>query len=223
MNFVLIPAGKFQMGSPEYELDRDPDETLHTVIITKPFYLGMNLVTQAQVNSVLSTTSRDTSSLPAVNISYQDVQAFCAKLSMLSGEGDTKWKYRLPTEAEWEYACRAGTRTAFSFGNQCGAQQANCNGFEPYGAIAPTKYLMHATPIGSYMANGFGLFDMHGNVWEWCNDSYGQYDPKVIEDPTGPAQGRYRVIRGGSYLRAAYKCRSAQRDFESADAKALDL
>jgi len=121
--------------------------------------------------------------------------------------------YRLPTEAEWEYACRAGTTTPFHFGSQLNGRQANCNGTVPYGTDTEGPNLEKTTPVGNYPANAWGLYDMHGNVWEWCSDWYGEYPAGSVTDPSGPAAGSYRVFRGGSWGNDAVCCRSAYRDW----------
>ena len=120
--------------------------------------------------------------------------------------------YRLPTEVEWEYACRAGTTTPFHFGSQLNGRQANCDGTVPYGTDTEGPNLEKTTPVGNYPANAWGLYDMHGNVWEWCSDWYGEYPSASLTDPNGPANGSNRVFRGGSWYGVAVNCRSARRD-----------
>ena len=120
-------------------------------------------------------------------------------------------KYRLPTEAEWEYACRAGTATPFHFGSQLNGRQANCRGTFPYGTDTEGPYLEKTSLVGKYLANAWGLYDMHGNVWEWCSDWYGDYPSGSLTNPSGPATGLRRVIRGGGWGFDAVFCRSAYR------------
>ena len=120
-------------------------------------------------------------------------------------------KYRLPTEAEWEYACRAGTMTPFNFGSQLNGRQANCDGTRPYGTDTKGPNLEKTSPVGTYPANAWGLYDMHGNVWEWCSDWYGEYPSGSVTDPSGPARGWQRVYRGGDWRVDAVNCRSADR------------
>ena len=133
---------------------------------------------------------------------------FCRRLSAQEGV-----QYSLPTEAQWEYACRAGTTTPFHFGSQLNGMEANCDGNYPYGTGTKGPYLQHPTTVGSYGSNGFGLFDMHGNVWEWCQDWHEQnyYRNSPTEDPTGPQTGSVRVLRGGSWVDDGSYCRSASR------------
>jgi formylglycine-generating enzyme required for sulfatase activity len=120
-------------------------------------------------------------------------------------------KYRLPTESEWEYACRTGTNTPFHFGSELNGRQANCDGTVPYGTDSDGPYLKKTTPVGKYPANAWGLYDMHGNVWEWCSDWYGEYPAGSLTNPSGPATGSIRIVRGGSWLDDAVYCRSANR------------
>ncbi len=136
---------------------------------------------------------------------------FCRKLSALPGELSAGRAYRLPTEAEWEFACRAGTTTPFHFGSQWNGREANCNGNHPYGTTTKGPYLERTTTVGSYASNGFGLYDMHGNVWEWCSDWYGDY-ATTVDDPTGPVEAMPRVLRGGCWDDGGQCCRSAYRD-----------
>jgi formylglycine-generating enzyme required for sulfatase activity len=229
MKLSLIPAGKFLMGSPETEPERDPEEVPHEVTITRPFYMGVYPVTQAEFARIMGGGIRPGAFFnarqgggpdhPMENVLWKHAVEFCRKLSGLSSEAGRR--YRLPTEAEWEYACRAGTTTAFHFGNALSSQQANFNGRFPYGGAEKGPYLRRTAKVGSYPPNAFGLYDMHGNVWQWCADwydkDYYRHSPKA--DPLGPAQGvmktdyndYYRVVRGGSWLDEARACRSARR------------
>jgi formylglycine-generating enzyme required for sulfatase activity len=216
MAFVLVPPGRFWMGSPEDEKERDKDETLHEVTITQPFYLGKYVVTQAQYKAV---TGKDPSTfkgaeLPVETVSWEEADAFARELS-----GKRGWKqlYRLPAEAEWEYACRGGRPFSHPFGIGAGrslsSTQANFHGNYPYGGAAKGPYLERATPVGNYPANALGLYDMHGNVWQWCADWYGDYPTANVTDSTGPAPGpgSGRVIRGGGWGGRASYCRAAYR------------
>ncbi len=212
MKFKLIPAGSFMMGSPEDETARSGDEgPLHRVRITKPFYLGLYEVTQEQYERIIGENSSafKGSTKPVERVSWNDAVEFCKRLS--SKEGRT---YRLPTEAQWEHACRAGTRTAFNFGSVLNGKQANCDGNYPYGSETKEPHLKQTTSVGSYTANAWSLHDMHGNVWEWCADWYDGkcYMNSPKDDPTGPKSGSYRVIRGGGWGYDAWSCRSAFRD-----------
>jgi len=199
LEMVLIPAGKFLLGSPKDEKDRSPDEDQHEVTITKPFYMGKYEVTQEQWESVMGgNPSRDKGAkLPVTNVSWDDCQDFIKKLNA-KGKGG----YRLPTEAEWEYACRAGTKTAYSFGDSITPQNANC-GMSKIGK---------PVAVGSYIANAFGLYDMHGNVWEWCEDWYGAYPKGPITDPKGPVSGERPMVRGGGFEVSPWSSRSAARN-----------
>jgi formylglycine-generating enzyme required for sulfatase activity len=223
MKLTLIPAGKFLMGSPPDEKDRSEDEDQHEVEITKPFYLGVYEVTQGQYEQVMGTNpARFTKGLgggpdhPVENVSWQDAKDFCDKLSALEKERAAQRVYRLPTEAEWEYACRGGARenTPFHFGKSLSSTQANFDGNEPYGDAPKGPSLRRTSAVGAYnKPNGFGLFDMHGNVAEWCADWYGAayYKQSRRQDPPGPPEGSYRVLRGGCWDGNGQGCRSADR------------
>ena len=148
--------------------------------------------------------------MPVEKVSWVDCQEFIAKLR----EKDKK-PYRLPTEAEWEYACRAGTKTPFHFGETISTDQANYNGNDPYVSENTGEYRERTTPVGSLLAaNAWGLFDMHGNVWEWCQDWYGAYPQKDVIDPQGPEKGQTRVMRGGAWNFKPCSCRSAYRNWD---------
>jgi len=199
MEFVHIPPGTFTMGSPENEPGRYDDETPHKVTITKGFYMQTTEVTQGLWWEVMEENPSNFSdcgeSCPVESVSWEDAQRFIAELN----RKQNKWKYRLPTEVEWEYACRAGTDTPFSFGKCLSHDQANYDGSNP-------------VPVASFPANTWGLYDMHGNVWEWCADWYGEYSDGPVTDPVGPEEGSHRVIRGGSWNEDAQYCRSAIRN-----------
>ena len=151
-------------------------------------------------------------SRPVEIVSWNNCQEFVAKLNNL-GFAPSGLRFALPTEAQWEYACRADTTTPFFWGDSLNGDQANCNGNYPYGTNVKGKYLRKTSPVGSYSANPWGLFDMHGNVWEWCADWRGAYPTGAVTDPRGPADGSYRVLRGGCWYRNARLCRSAFRYF----------
>jgi uncharacterized protein (TIGR02996 family) len=209
MTFALIPPGTFLMGSPPSEAERSDDEQQHRVTLSHGFYLGVHPVTQAQWQAVMgSNRSRFRGdNRPVEKISWDDCQTFCAKLGQLTGK-----RFRLPTEAEWEYACRAGTTTPFYFGDTISTDQANYDGNCTYGRGKKGVYRQQTTAVGSFPANAWGLFDMHGNVWEWCEDWYGPYPENVTKDPQSINYGDYRVFRGGSWCCYPSWCRAAFRD-----------
>ena len=213
MEFASIPAGKFLMGSPATEKERNLNETQHEVTLTQGFLMGVHEVTQAQYGQVMGKNPSQFkgNTLPVETVSYKDALAFCKKLSDLPAEKAAGRKYRLPTEAEWEYCCRAGTSTPFHFGNELNGTQANCDGNNPYGTTKKGPYLEKTSPVGSYPANAWGLYDMHGNVWEWCQDRYDSSPKQSVTDPRGPEVGSICVSRGGSWYNEAAGCRSANR------------
>jgi len=189
MKLVLIPAGKFIMGE---------EKDLHEVTLSKPLYMGVTEVTQAQYQAIMGTNPSKFKgeTNPVETVSWNDATEFCKKLSE-----KTRRAVRLPTEAEWEYACRAGSRTRFCFGD---AEQ----GLGDYAAIRDQK----THPVGQKKPNAWGLYDMHGNVWEWCADWYGDYPKGAATDPQGAASGSQRVLRGGSWNSDPGDCRAALRD-----------
>ena len=200
LEMVLISAGKFMMGSPKKEDGRDDNETQHEVTLTKSYYMGKYAVTQEQWKALMGENPSDTkgAKLPVTDVSWEDCQKFIKKLN-----GITKGKYRLSTEAEWEYACRAGTTTAYSFGAKITPKDANYDASGIYEPVA----------VGSYKPNAFGLYDMHGNVWEWCEDWYANYPAGAVMDPKGPAKGECRVLRGGSVDYLESEARSSFRSY----------
>jgi formylglycine-generating enzyme required for sulfatase activity len=228
MKLTLIPAGKFLVGSPQDEAERDTDEEQHEVAITKPFYMGVHEVTQREYERIIPKNpsffhakNGGGPEHPVEQVLWGEAVEFCKKLSELPEEKQAGRVYRLPTEAEWEYACRAGTKTAFHFGNRLSGTQANFNGHFPYGGADKGPYLQKTAKVGSYPANAFGLHDMHGNVAEWCADwydpDYYRHSPKA--DPPGPPKGVvatgfggfYHVVRGGCWLDEGRGCRAAYR------------
>jgi formylglycine-generating enzyme required for sulfatase activity len=242
MDLVLIAAGTFTMGSNDGDSDESPP---HEVRISQAFYMGKYEVTQGQWEAVMGNNpswfstggagkdkvgGADTSNHPVESVSWDDCQEFCKKLSARTGKA-----VRLPTEAEWEYACRAGTTTAFYFGETISTDQANYDGNYTYvsawaarrsasetdqanydrnytyGNGRKGQYRQKTTPVGSFPANTWGLYDMHGNVWEWCADWYGPYASGAQTDPRGASSGDGRVLRGGSWRVSPLDCRSAAR------------
>lgn len=233
MKFAWIPAGKFMMGSPDHKTSRYKDEPLHEVHLTRGFYMGVHEVTQGEFERVMGRNpsyfsatgggkdkvkGMETGRFPVEQVSWQDAEEFCRKLSELPEEKKAKRSYRLPTEAEWEYACRGGRKDEpFHFGRSLSSLQANFNGNFPHGA-EKGPFLERTTAVGSYQPNPFGLFDMHGNVAEMCSDWYGKdyYLKSPVEDPQGPAHGEGRVVRGGGWdsgLGQMWSCLSAERGY----------
>jgi formylglycine-generating enzyme required for sulfatase activity len=211
MKFVLIPRGSFMMGSPPDEPKRGSEEKQHKVTIGKPFYLQTTEVTQGQWRSVMGENPsffKDCGDGCAVeNVSWYDAQQFIRRLNDMERTDH----YRLPTEAEWEYACRAGTTTPFYTGNCISTDQANYNGNYPMWDCPIGIARKGTVRVGSFPPNPWGLYDMHGNVWEWCQDWHEVYPSGQVTDPKGPASGEYRVLRGGSYNYPAKGLRSASR------------
>ncbi len=193
LEMILIPAGKFVMGSPASEKGHRINETQHEVTITKPFYMGKYEVTQEQWDAVMvnNRSFYRGPKLPVTSVSWENCQEFIKKLNAKTSGG-----YRLPTEAEWEYSCRAGTTTAYSNGDIITKNDSNVEGLS-------TKV------VGSYKPNAFGLYDMHGNVWEWCEDWKVDYPKEAVIDPKGPEAGKNRVLRGGSFTGVGLHSRSA--------------
>ncbi len=213
MKLAWIPSGTFLMGSAEDEPDRQDDEHQHQVTLTQGFWLGVTVVTQEQYQQVMGTNpsrfasgginaervaGQDTRGFPVERVRWEEGMEFCQRLS----EQEPGWSYTLPTEAQWEYACRAGTSTPFHFGEELTTELANY-----------ARHSERPSPVGSYPPNAFGLFDMHGNVCEWCLDWYGRdyYQKSPSSDPQGPGRGSLRVIRGGSWNYSAGYCRSSYR------------
>ncbi|MDM8522475.1 SUMF1/EgtB/PvdO family nonheme iron enzyme [Desulfococcaceae bacterium HSG8] len=204
MKFVYIPPGTFMMGSPKGEKNRDSDEVLHKVTLTKGFYMQTTQVTQAQWKAVTGKNPShfEGDNCPVEEVSWNDVKVFIKKLNK-RGEGT----YRLPTEAEWEYSCRAGTNTAYCFGDD----PKELSRYAWYDGNSKGR----THPVGKLRPNAWGLYDMHGNVWEWCEDWYGDYPSGDATDPTGPDTGSDRVKRGGGWYDDAGNCRSAYRNNNS--------
>jgi len=211
MKLVLIPKGTFMMGSPESEV-RIADAIQHEVTISKDYYLGVYEVTQAQYEKMMGKNPsrfqgdnlrEDSANHPVEQVSWEDAIEFCKKLSDLPEEKKAGRVYRLPTEAEWEYACRAGSKTAYSFGES--AKSLSEYAWSGENANSQTH------PVQEKKPNAWGLYDMHGNVSEWCSDWYGEYNKAAVSDPTGPKVGSLRVFRGGGWRFEAAVCRSAVR------------
>lgn len=236
MKFAPIPAGTFMMGSSEAEskstsksswIDflkpvRKIDKTPHKVTISKPFYLQISPVTQGQWKKVMnnnpSMSTKCGEGCPVESVSWEDAQEFLKRLNKM----EKSENYRLPTEAEWEYACRAGTTTRFNWGDESpvckpgvknGARfddDGNCNDIGP-------------APVMTYPPDRWSLYDMHGNVWEWCQDWFGKFATGHITDPKGPTSGKGRIIRGGSYTSSHWEIGSSDRNWKPIDNNGPDL
>jgi len=223
MEFVPVPAGSFLMGSPAHETGaRENEKPRHPVTLTQPFRLGRFAVTQGQYWTVTGQNPSEFAgdwTRPIDNVTWDDAVAFCAALAARPEEKTAGRTYRLPTEAEWEHACRAGTTTPFHLGAPPSADFVNYDGNYNYGGAPVGPYLRRTTAVGSYPPNAFGLYDMHGNVWEWCADYYAEdtYTKKARVDPTGPRRGYDRVRRGGCWDAIGSYCRSAHRNGQPAD------
>ncbi|MFM7922277.1 MAG: formylglycine-generating enzyme family protein, partial [Planctomycetaceae bacterium] len=223
MKLLLIPAGTFTMGLPEGEEGRQDNETQHQVTLTKPFHMGCTEVTQGQWKKVMGTEPwkgkayvQEGDDYPAVYVNWDDAREFCKKLSSMEGK-----VYRLPTEAEWEYACRGGTKTAFSFGDDA----AELSKYAWWGGIignGNAKDEQYAHRVAQKLPNPFGLHDMHGNVYEWCSDWYGDYPSTPLTDPRGPGSGSSRVLRGGSWDDVPFFVRCAFRLYVTPENRVLN-
>ena len=220
MEMIFCPPGTFTMGSPTSETGRGGDETQHQVTLTNGFYLGKYEVTQAQYQTVMNGNSEGLnadpsqfkgSNRPVEKASWEDAQIFLTRLNSIeqtAGRLPTGWKYVLPTEAQWEYACRAGTTTAYSWGNDINSTRANYNWD---GGGTSGNDFKQTRDVGQYAANPWGFFDMQGNVWEWVHDWKANYLTGAQTDPEGPASGSHRVIRGGAWNHDGTDLRSARR------------
>ena len=227
--FRWCPPGTFTMGSPASEADRGDDETQHQVTLFRGFWLLETPVTQGMWESVMGNNPshfNGSKNLPVESVSWDDCQEYITKLSDELKSGGYKspvstgglmpaalegFKFSLPTESQWEYACRAGTTTPFHFGSVLNGDKANCDGNYPYGTSTKGKYLEKTSEVGSYPANAWGLKDMHGNVCEWCLDWFDDYPSGAVTDPVGSPTGSIRVVCGGSWHYCAQDCRSAFR------------
>jgi formylglycine-generating enzyme required for sulfatase activity len=227
LNLVCLPEGTLLMGSPKNEAGRESHEDPQHAVALQSFALSQFPITQAQWQAIASLPQIDrplnpepsnfkASDLPVEQVSWHDAVEFCARLARL-----TKRDYRLPSEAEWEYACRAGTTTPFHFGETISAELANYDGSYTYSFEAEGQYRQQTTPVGSFgVANAFGLYDMHGNVWEWCADSWHEdYNDAPVDGSVWQTDGSdsRRVLRGGSWYCLPNLCRAAQRHWEQAD------
>jgi len=240
MKLVLVPSGRFTMGSASNDPYSEDDEKPHEVVISKPFYMGTTEVTQAEYQKVMGSNpssfknaqnSSDTETLPVEQVSWEDAVEFCKRLSSLPEEKQSSRAYRLPSEAQWEYACRAGQNGPFGFDGPLNAldqfawfadnsgdkaldsQQlwkASNEDLDEYLKVLKSNGC-RTRPVGKKKPNAWGLHDMHGNVWEWCGDWYSDYPKGPSTDPVGPVRGTDRVIRGGGFHFQPQDCRSAER------------
>jgi formylglycine-generating enzyme required for sulfatase activity len=252
LEMVKLPGGSFKMGISEEEAEvarkemqrygvsaenarawTENAKPQHEVKITG-FYMGKYVVTQGQWRMVAGwpkvkmELKPDPSyfkgdDLPVEQVSWEEAEEFCERLSRKTGK-----RYRLPTEAEWEYACRAGRTTPYAFGETITPEIVNYNGNYPYGEAPKGEYRGKTTAMGSLgIANEFGLYDMHGNVWEWCSDWYGAYSSskssRIEQDASGTTSGSYRVMRGGGWYNSAVYCRSAYRGYDTPDHRDSDV
>jgi formylglycine-generating enzyme required for sulfatase activity/predicted Ser/Thr protein kinase len=215
IEMIRVPDGVFLMGSPITEEEQSKDENPQHLVNISAFFLGKYPITQAQWQMVMDSNPSHFkgANLPVENVSWHDAQGFCHKLSEVTGK-----PYRLPTEAEWEYACRAGTTTPFYFGEVITSDLANFNGQVTYGGYLKTKYRQQTTDVSTFPPNSFGLYDMHGNVWEWCQDeSHDHYrnapaDGSAWQASSTSNGNRSRVLRGGAWNSTPANCRSAFRN-----------
>jgi formylglycine-generating enzyme required for sulfatase activity len=212
IELIPIPAGTFLMGSPLDEAGRYGDEGPQHSVTIPEFWMGKYPITQAQYEAVMGENPSDFKgpNRPVEQVSWHDAVSFCDKLSEMTGR-----TYRLPSEAEWEYACRAGATTPFSFGETITTDLANYDGNHTYGNGSKGIYREKTTDVGSFPANAFGLHDMHGNVWEWCQDVWhGNYDGAPTDGSAWLEGGNHqerRVLRGGSWCDVPKVCKSAIR------------
>jgi formylglycine-generating enzyme required for sulfatase activity len=211
MTLALLPAGKFLMGSPKGEKGRGDNEDQHEVTISKPFYMGTTEVTQEQYERVMGNNPSQTKGPrnPVDSVSLDDAREFCRKLSQKTGR-----TIALPTEAQWEYACRAGSAARFYFGDD-----PNFAGLGEYAWHSDNSQT--CSPVGRKKPNAFGLYDMHGNVWEWCSNRYQKDYGGPAEQPEAQGQDSqgYRVVRGGAWSYGLAGCRCAFRGYTLADRK----
>ena len=218
LEMLWVEPGTFLMGSPGSEPQRGNDETQHEVTLTQGYWLGENEVTQALYEEVMGVNPSEFKGpeLPVEKVSWDDAVAFIQKLNQReldAGRLPEGFEYSLPTEAQWEYACRAGTTTAYSFGTTITPAQAN---FKDSG-------LGKTTDVGSYPANAWGFHDLHGNVWEWTADWHGNYPAGAVSDPAGAETGSKRVSRGGSWGNLGGDLRSAIRIRITPDSRFINL
>ncbi len=222
------PPGNFLMGSPDKEAGRDPDETQHRVTLSQGFWMGQTEVTQDMYLAFLGKTPSyqdGSGQLPVEQVSWDEAKTFVEMLNLhFAGALPKDYRFELPTEAQWEYACRAGTQTPFHFGTALNGLHANCDGKKPYGGIEEGPFVEGTVDVETYGANPWGLADMHGNVWEWCRDWYkADLTSADIVDPEGPNDGSARIFRGGSWDYPAKSCRAAERTSSNPNYKDMSV
>ncbi|NEQ35621.1 MAG: SUMF1/EgtB/PvdO family nonheme iron enzyme [Okeania sp. SIO3I5] len=217
LEMVYIPGGSFLMGSPENEEERDQSESLQHQVTLQPFYMTKYPITQEQYLAIMgeNPSKFKGENRPVENVNWHNAREFCTKLSLRTGK-----TYRLPSESQWEYACRAGTTTPFYFGKTITSELVNYDGNYPYGNAPKGKYREETTDVGSFPPNAFGLYDMHGNVLEWCQDIWhDNYNGAPTDGSAWETEGHsnIRVLRGGSWNYYSWLCRSARRSYNDAD------
>jgi formylglycine-generating enzyme required for sulfatase activity len=214
LEMIAIPGGTFLMGSPENEAGRRDTESPQHQVSVPSFFIGKYLLTQAQYQAVMGNNPArfKGNNRPVEKVSWDDAVAFCQKLTQKTGKN-----YKLPSEAQWEYACRAGTTTPFYFGKTITPDLVNYDGNYVYAAAPKGKYRKQTTDVGTFPPNAFGLYDMHGNVWEWCEDDWQEnYIIAPLNGSASISQSTRKVLRGGSWLYAPVLCRSAYRNYNDA-------
>jgi len=215
--FRLIPKGVFTMGSPKAEKSRSDDEVQRQVTITQNFYIGKFEITQKQWKKVMGSnpSAYKSENAPVENISWDDCMIFIQKLEKL--EGFKPGTLALPTAAEWEYTCRAGTKTATCYGDLICSKNDNFDGNDPYGDAPKGPNVGHPCDVGKFKANAWGVYDMHGNVSEWTSDRYAATTEDAVVDPQGAKTGTERILLGGSWRCEGEYCRSSDKEWEETD------
>ena len=215
LDMVRCPAGTFLMGSPDYELIRLHSETPHQVTISKDFYIGRIPVTQGLYKTVTGnnpSTEDGNENFPVESVSWFMAKKFCDKLNELSATTrPSGYKFDLPTEAQWEYACRAGTTTTLNNGKNITTLTENCPNLDEVAWYSENSYL-EIQPVGQKKPNAWGIYDMHGCIWEWCRDYYESYKSDSVTDPIGVGEAIWHVVRGGYYGSLPIQCRSDNRE-----------
>jgi len=213
--FRWCEPGTFLMGSPDDEPERGANETQHEVTLSKGFWMADTTVTQALWEAVVgeNPSKFKGKNLPVENVSWEDAQKFIGKMNDMKPE----LKLQLPTEAQWEYACRAGSATPYCWGEQINSELVNFDGNNPYNNGNKSEYREETVDVESFYQNDWGLWQMHGNVWEWCEDFGDFYPVNAVINPKGPKFGEQRLLRGGSWLNGAWNCRSARRETSQPD------